>query len=89
MNDFVIGFVFDLLVFSIGYPAARIALPLLSFGKVYAQPLSSPDTGFNILGYRHDGNGRIEIDSNVAGSFGFVIFLIAIISFGSLVSMLF
>jgi hypothetical protein len=89
MSDFVVGFVCDLLIFSIGYPVARLALPCLSFGRLYAQPLSSPDHGFNLLGYRHDGNGRIEIDSGIAGAFGFVIFLIAMISFGSLFSTLF
>jgi len=80
MDNFVIGFVFDLVIFSIGYPVARLVLPWLSFGRAYAQPPSSLEGGFNIFGYRHDGSGRIEIESTLAGSLGFVLFLIAFCS---------
>ena len=89
MDNFVIGFVFDLVIFSIGYPVARLALPCLSFGRVYAQPPSSLEAGFNIFGYRHDGSGRIEIESTLAGSLGFVIFLIVFCSFGLFIFSLF
>ena len=73
MDNFVIGLIFDLVIFSIGYPVARLVLPWLSFGRAYARPPSSLEGGFNIFGYRRDGSGRIEIESTLAGSLGFVI----------------
>lgn len=85
-NDFVLGFVFDLLIFSIGYPVARLALPRLSFGRVYAEPTSSLENDFNVFGYRHDRSGRIEIEATLAGSLGFVIFLVMFVSFGFFIS---
>jgi hypothetical protein len=66
----------------VGYTVARFVLPLLSFRKVYVQPLSSPlGTGFNVLGYRHDEDGRIEIETSFAGFIGFIICLFAFFTF--------
>lgn len=89
MDEIVAAFFGGMLIVSIGHPVARLALPCLSFGKVYAQPLSAAENSFNVFGYRHDGNGRIEVGSTLASAVGFVIFLIALIWFGSLISTLF
>ncbi len=36
--------------------------------------------GFNVFGYRYDSDGRIEIESTMAGFVGFVIFLFLFLS---------
>lgn len=86
MAEFIVSFFFDLFIDLIGYSVARLALPLFSFGRIYAQSSSSSDNGFNMFGYRHDGKGRIEISWIVASSLGLVIALVALASFGVLIS---
>jgi hypothetical protein len=81
----MIQFVFDSLFEFFGYGIARLALPILSFGKIYAQPLHSADNSFNVLGYRRDAKGRIEISSIVAASLGLVLALLGLCLFGFLV----
>jgi hypothetical protein len=73
--------IFDDLIFIVGYTAARLVLPLLSLNKIYVQPLNSSETRFNVLGYRHDDRGRIEIGSTIAGGIGFVLCLVAFFAF--------
>ncbi len=80
--NLVIEFLFESLIEFVGYGIARFALPILSFGKIYAQPLNSADNSFNIIGYRHDGKGRIEISSIVAASMGLVLALLGLCLFG-------
>ena len=77
MNQLIAYFIFDVLIGFIGYSVARLVLPCLSLGKVYAEPLSAIDNEYNILGYRHDGHGRIEICATIAGAFG-VIFAVVL-----------
>lgn len=89
MDDLIVSFFWDFLIGLVGYPTARLALPCLSLGRIYAQPLTSLENGFNILGYRHDDKGRIEINSTIAGFLGFLIALIGFFSFGFFVSTFF
>jgi hypothetical protein len=85
MNSIISLIFFDGLIGLIGGSVARILLPLLSFRKVCVQPLSSPlGTRFNALGYRYD-DGRIEIESTLAGFIGLVICLVAFFAFGLLI----
>jgi hypothetical protein len=69
--------IFDFLIDMVGYAVARLLLPVLSFHKIFVQPLGSPEKRFNALGYRHADNRRIEIESTIAGFIGFVVCLIA------------
>jgi hypothetical protein len=86
MNSIITLIFFDGLIGLIGGSVARILLPLLSFRKVCVQPLNSPlGTRFNTLGYRYDDDGRIEIESTLAGFIGFVICLVAFFAFGLLI----
>jgi hypothetical protein len=73
----MLTFIFDTLIWVVGYPTARLTLPLHSFGRMYVEPLKSSQKGFNALGYRRDGSGRIEIEDRVAGGIGFVICFVA------------
>lgn len=77
--------IFDILIDMVGYTVARLVLPLCSFHKIHVQPLNSPETRFNALGYRYDDSGRIEIASTIAGFIGFVICLIALFAFGLMI----
>ena len=66
----------------IGYTVARFVLPLLSFRRIYVQPINAPlGTRFNALGYRHDEGGRIEIETSSADLVGFIICLFAFFTF--------
>jgi hypothetical protein len=71
--ELVIYAVVELLVLVVGYGIARLLLPVLSFRKIRIQPLGGPSMRFNLLGYRHVGNGRIEIEATFAGFIGLVI----------------
>jgi hypothetical protein len=86
MNSFITLIFFDGLIGLIGGSVARFVLPLLSFRRVYVQPINSPlGTKFNGLGYRYDEDGRIEIESTLAGFIGLVICLVAFFAFGLLI----
>lgn len=60
----------DLFVEVVGYTTARIIVPLLSFGKLCVQPMKSNKTGFNAVGLRPDGFGKIEIEQTTAAWIG-------------------
>jgi hypothetical protein len=59
----------ELLALGIGYGVARVGLPLVSFGRIRLEPLRSPSTGFNLLGYRYV-DGVVEIAATTAGLLG-------------------
>jgi len=65
---------------------ARVVLPLVSFGRIRLEPLRSPSTGFNLLGYRYV-DGDIEIAATTAGLLGWVIGLFAGFSLALLIRM--
>jgi len=72
----------DVLIDVVGCPIARLVLPLVSFGRIYVEPLTSPRQKFNMFGYRRDQRGRIELHTQPASFIGLVILVIAI-SLGS------
>jgi hypothetical protein len=69
---------FDILAEMVGYPVARLVLPLVSFGRIYVEPVFSPRQKFSMFGYRRDENGRIELEAQGASFIGFVILVVAI-----------
>ena len=69
--------IFDFLIDMVGYSVARLLLPALSFHKISVQPFDSPEKRFNAFGYRYNDNGRIELESTIAGFIGFVVCLLA------------
>lgn len=60
----------------VGYGTARVLLPIVSFGKLRAQPLFDWDHEFNWLSCRRIGDGQIEVESTVAGAIGLLIYFI-------------
>jgi hypothetical protein len=72
-------FILDILIAIVGYTTARLLLPLLSFGKVYAQPVKSGKERFNALGFRLDQNKRIEVESTMAGWIGIFLWIVVAI----------
>lgn len=73
-------FILDILIEIVGYTTARFLLPLVSFGKVYVQPVNSNKRGFNALGFRfEENNKKIEVEATMAGWLGFFVWLAATI----------
>jgi hypothetical protein len=68
-------FILDTLIEIVGYTTARLLLPLLSFRKVYVQPIKSTERGFNALGFRFDENKKIEVEATTAGWIGFFLWI--------------
>lgn len=81
----ILEWIYDVLFFFVGYTVARLLLPLLSFGKIYVEALTTPPKRFNVLGYRYDDSGRIEISGTFAGFIGFILCLIALLVVGLLI----
>lgn len=70
-------YIFSDFIFLVGYIVARLILPLLSFGKIYVEPLTTPPKRFNALSYRYDEGGRIEISTTIAGFIGCILCVVA------------
>lgn len=82
---FLLEYVFGM----VGYAVARLALPIVSFGKVHVAPLAPCTGGFNLIGYRRNQSGRIEIEPTAAALVGlvmciFMAFVLALLIRGSL-----
>src|SRR4051794_7593105 len=54
----------------IGCRIAQLAIPVLSFGCAYVQPITTPAAGFNWLGWRQDDGGRMVVARDVADFIG-------------------
>lgn len=72
--------IFDFLIFIVGYTVARIVLPLVSFRRIMVQPITSLEKKYNALGYRNLGDGRIEIEDTLSGFIGFIILLAVVLT---------
>ena len=72
----IIDFVLEVL----GYSTARIVLPVLTFGKVRVQPISSMDAGYNWLGFKRTPEGGWSCEGTMAGWIGLIPWVIALIA---------
>jgi hypothetical protein len=70
----LIDFVLDV----VGYTTSRLLIPALTFQKVKVDALSSGKAGFNWLGFKRLPDGALLCDSNTAGWFGTIFWLIAL-----------
>jgi hypothetical protein len=59
---------------------ARLVLPLVSFGRVCVEPLTSPapPQKFNMFGCRRDERGRLELEKRAASLIAVVILALAL-----------
>jgi hypothetical protein len=80
--SFIISCLFDIVIIVIGCSVARLAIPLLSFGRAYVEPPDSPPQPFNSLGCRRDQTGRIVVHETAAGSIGIIIVVLATVWLG-------
>jgi hypothetical protein len=65
-------FIIDFVQEVIGYTTARILLPIISFGNVRVQKLTSDETGFNWAGFKREPNGGFVCQTPMAGWIGLV-----------------
>lgn len=75
LAEVVIGFFVEML----GYGIARLVIPIVSFGKIKLDPVSSENDAYNWLGYRYEGD-RIVLGPTAAGLIGILIFMAAIVA---------
>ena len=62
----------------IGYWTARMILPIISFGRVTVQTMSSNEKGFNTLGLKRKPDGRYLLEDTMAGWVGCGFWLIVL-----------
>ena len=64
----------------IGWIVSRLVLPVVSFGRICVEPLTSPSPPqkFNMFGYRRDERRRLELDKRAASLVGLVILALAL-----------
>lgn len=70
--------VLDLILEMIGYTTARIVLPLVSFGNVHVERLSSTETGFNWFGFKRVPDGALLCQASMAGWIGLIPWILAV-----------
>ena len=75
LAEIVIGFFVEML----GYGIARLIIPLITFGKVKIDTISTSSENYNWLGYRKDAE-HIILGPTTAGVLGVLIFIAAIVS---------
>jgi hypothetical protein len=64
----VVGFILEI----IGYTTARITLPIITFGNVRVQRVSSKDTDFNWAGFKRHESGGFLLQAPMAGWIGLI-----------------
>lgn len=72
--------VLDYLTDVIGCMTARLVVPLLSFGTVRVEKVLGDEIDYNWAGLGRDGDGRLVIDSNVAGLVGLFFWIVVLIA---------
>lgn len=70
--------IIDFILDAIGYTTARITLPLITFGKVQVEPISSTETGFNWWGFKRMSGGAMLCQAPMAAWIGLIPWVLAI-----------
>lgn len=71
--------IFDFILEIVGYTTARLALPLITFGKVRVETISSSVTGFGWLGFKQTTDGSYPCPTPVAGWIGLIPWALGIV----------
>nr|WP_321981214.1 hypothetical protein [uncultured Cohaesibacter sp.] len=72
-------FVFDFLLEAIGYSTARVVLPIISFGYLSVEPVSSKEKVYNWLGFKSSNNSKYLCEATMAGWLGLVPWVVLMI----------
>lgn len=72
---FIVDFIHEV----VGYTTARFALPVLTFGKVRVEKISSSETGFGWLGFKRSTDGSYLCQAPMAGWIGLLPWVLGII----------
>lgn len=62
--------IIDVILEAIGHTTARIALPIVTFGKVRVETPSSSETGFGWFGFKRGSGGSYLCRAPMAGWIG-------------------
>ncbi|WP_321341274.1 hypothetical protein [uncultured Cohaesibacter sp.] len=65
-------FVYDVLLEAVGYSTARILLPIVAFGYISVEPISSEEKGYSCLGFKSSKDSRYLWDATMAGWLGLI-----------------
>ena len=64
--------VLDFILEIIGYTTARILAPIITFGSVRVQRVSSDETDFNWAGFKRNESGGFLLQAPMAGWIGLI-----------------
>ncbi|MEZ2130607.1 MULTISPECIES: hypothetical protein [unclassified Sinorhizobium] len=70
--------VLDLILEMIGYTTARIVLPLVTFGKMRVERISSTEVGFSWFGFKRAPDGALLCQVSMAGWIGLIPWILAV-----------
>lgn len=70
--------IIDFILEVIGYTTARIALPVITFGKVRVETISSSEPGFGWLGLKRGSDGVYLCQAPMAGWIGLIPWVLGI-----------
>jgi hypothetical protein len=65
----------DVILGFLGYTTARLVLPIITFGKVRVQSITSAERGFNWLGFKRVDDGSLICHADLAGLFGVMLWI--------------
>ncbi|WJR76498.1 hypothetical protein [Bradyrhizobium sp. NP1] len=74
----ILKIILDMFWGGLAFQVGECVLRLVSFGSVRAASIDVPHSEFNWFCYRRDGNGRIEVESTLAGGIGLIFFFICL-----------
>lgn len=66
-------FILGILLEWLGYPIARVLLPIVTFGRVRADEVMSMRSGFNWLGLKRESSGALLWSASMTASLGLLI----------------
>lgn len=71
----MLDFVLDV----VGYTAGRVLLPILSFGKIQVDGLTSDEIGFNWLGFKRLPDGKLLCSAETACWIGILFWALVLV----------
>jgi hypothetical protein len=74
----ILRIILAMIFFELAYRVGELVLRVASFGGVRAAPIDVPPREFNWLYCRRSGDGRIEVESTIAGGIGLIISFICL-----------